>query len=558
MMKNRNRLPRKQLADLPNQNNMDEYKYDTVVVGGGIAGLTATTYLARAGQKVLLIEKNGECGGLVNTFTRNGFHFDAGVRALLDAGIIFTMLKDLDIQLEVVKSPVSLGIENEILHIENLDSLPEYQELLKKFYPESDSEIDEVIGIIRKIMKHMDVLYGIENPVFKDLKRDPAFILKTLLPWFPRFIFTVRKINRMNTPVEDYLKTIIKDPSLRDMISQHFFRNTPAFFALSYFSLYLDYFYPRGGVGRLSEALEKKLVELGGEIKTGTRITGVFPDKHLVKDEQNNSYRYKNLIWAADLKTLYRIVETAGLLPEIKTRIGDTKALMLRNRGGDSVYSLFLEVDEPLESFGKIAHGHFFYTPSRQGLGEVHREKLDDLLRKFTEVTKEQIVDWLDRFTSLNTYEISIPGLKDNGLVPTGKTGVIISLLAEYDLFKLIQEAGWLDEFIKELEDRILRIISDSIYPMLKEKVIARFSFTPLSIENRLGSSEGGITGWAFQESMPVINKIQIADRSVLTPIPSVYQAGQWVYSPAGVPMSILTGKLAADRVLKKMKKSLF
>jgi phytoene dehydrogenase-like protein len=184
-------------------------------------------------------------------------------------------------------------------------------------------------------------------------------------------------------------------------------------------------------------------------------------------------------------------------------------------------------------------------------LGETHRQELNDLLNNFTEVNKEEILTWLDRFTSLNTYEISIPGLKDDGLVPPGKTGVIISLLAEYDLFKQIQKAGWLDEFIRELEDRVLRVISASIYPMLKDKVIERFSFTPLSIENRVGSSEGGITGWAFRESMPVINKIQIADHSVLTPIPSVYQAGQWAYSPAGVPMSILTGKLAADKVLK-------
>ena len=100
-----------------------------------------------------------------------------------------------------------------------------------------------------------------------------------------------------------------------------------------------------------------------------------------------------------------------------------------------------------------------------------------------------------------------------------------------------------------------MSVISDSIYPMLKDKIITRFSFSPLSIENRVGSSEGAITGWSFQRSMPVINKIQIADRSVLTPIPSIYQAGQWTYSPAGVPMSIFTGKLAADKALKQMKK---
>ena len=57
-------------------------KYDTVVVGAGIAGLTASTYLARAGKSVLLIEKNKECGGLVSSFKTDGFTFDAGVRAL--------------------------------------------------------------------------------------------------------------------------------------------------------------------------------------------------------------------------------------------------------------------------------------------------------------------------------------------------------------------------------------------------------------------------------------------------------------------------------------------
>ena len=60
-----------------------EQKYDTIVVGGGIAGLTAAAYVARSGQKTLLIEKNRELGGLVNTFARNGFRFEAGVRGFL-------------------------------------------------------------------------------------------------------------------------------------------------------------------------------------------------------------------------------------------------------------------------------------------------------------------------------------------------------------------------------------------------------------------------------------------------------------------------------------------
>jgi len=531
--------------------------YDTIVVGGGIAGLTATAYLAREGQKVLLVEKNKDLGGLVNSFTRNGFHFDAGVRALEDAGIIFPMLKDLCIELEVVKSTVSLGIENEILHIEDIASLLKYRDLLKRLYPESGEEIDKLLKTIRQIMKHMDVLYGIENPMFKDLKRDTQFIFKKLLPWLPRFLATIGKINRMQGPVEEYLESVINDPALRDIISQHFFERTPTFFALSYFSLYLDYFYPKGGVVKLIDAMKDKILELGGQIKTETMVTVVSPVDHSVSDSSGTIYTYKNLIWAADLKTLYRISKVDNLPAKVKAGFEEVKVNMLKHRGGESVVTLFLQVDEPLESFAEIANGHFFYTPSRQGMGETHRRELQDLLSNFNNLGKQEVLAWLDRFISLNTFEISIPGLKDKELAPSGKTGVIISLLARYELFDKVQESGWLEEFVSGFEQRVIRVISTSVYPMLKDKVIDSFLSTPLSIQNRIGSSEGAIVGWEFKQEMPVINQIQIAGRSVLTPLPSIYQAGQWAYSPAGVPMAILTGKLAANKAIASQSTSI-
>ena len=62
-----------------------------------------------------------------------------------------------------------------LLILKHVNDLIKYRELLIKLFPESESEIDDVLKIIRKIMKHMDVLYGIENPVFKDLKHDRDF-----------------------------------------------------------------------------------------------------------------------------------------------------------------------------------------------------------------------------------------------------------------------------------------------------------------------------------------------------------------------------------------------
>jgi len=530
---------------------MKIHSYDTIIVGGGIAGLTAASYLARTGKKILLLEKNRELGGLVNTFSYNGFRYEAGVRALEDAGIIFPMLKDLGIKLEVVKSNVSIGIENEILHIDSIDSLAHYSELLNKLFPDSREDIDKLIKTIRRVMKNMEVLYGIENPLFKDLMHDTSYLFKTLLPWLPKFLFTIAKINRMQLPIEDYLMSFIRNPSLRDMIAQHFFQRTPSFFALSYFSLYLDYFYPKGGVGKLSEALSTKILSLGGEIKTETMVTGISPANKTVTDDKGSLYSYKNLVWAADLKMLYRIADLRNLPVKVTAKVEPVKSKMLHHQGGESVFSLFLQVNEPVESFGRIANGHFFYTPNRQGLGETHRGELQELLQKFEIIGRQEVLAWLDKFISLNTFEISIPGLKDKETAPPGKTGMIISILARYELFRKVQEAGWLEDFVAGIEDRLIKVLSESVYPMLKDKIISRFSYTPISIHNRIASSDGAIVGWEFQKEMPVVNRIQVSDRSVLTPLPSIYQAGQWAYSPAGVPMSILTGKLAADRISK-------
>ena len=51
-------------------------RYEAIIVGGGMAGLTAAAYLVRAGKRVLLCEKEQEVGGLVASFERGGFTFD--------------------------------------------------------------------------------------------------------------------------------------------------------------------------------------------------------------------------------------------------------------------------------------------------------------------------------------------------------------------------------------------------------------------------------------------------------------------------------------------------
>ena len=75
---------------------------------------------------------------------------------------------------------------------------------------------------------------------------------------------------------------------------------------------------------------------------------------------------------------------------------------------------------------------------------------------------------------------------------------------------------------------------------------------TPLTLARRTGNSDGAITGWAFtNDPMPAETRMFKIAQSVRTPLPNILQAGQWSYSPSGLPISILTGKIAADEALK-------
>jgi phytoene dehydrogenase-like protein len=305
-------------------------------------------------------------------------------------------------------------------------------------------------------MKHLDVLYSVENPLFKNLKKDWDYLFRKLLPWLPKFLFTVGVVNYLNKPVENYLRGFMLNQSLIDIISQHFFRGTPTCFALSYFSLYLDYFYPKGGVGKLAESLVEKMGEYHGELLPNTTIEKVCIRNKRVADSQGNDYHFHNLIWASDLKAFYQSVNSDDLDENVKSKFEVEKLKVLQKKGAESVFTLFLEVDLPLDYFRNISHGHFFYTPSKIGLNETHTTELDALMTNWRQVRKEDVLNWLDRFLRLNTFEISIPGLKDETLVPLGKTGLIISFLSRFEIFRIIQEDGWYVEFRNAIEEKLI------------------------------------------------------------------------------------------------------
>lgn len=524
-------------------------KYDAIVVGGGIAGLTSAAFLSKAGLSVLLCEKYNTCGGLVNMFERDGFFFDGGIRATENSGVLFPMLRKLGLDVQFVRNRISIGVEEQVIRINRAEDVQAYQDLLNSLFPESEQEIGEIIDQIKKIMQYMQVQYGIENPVFLDIKEDRDYFLKNVLPWMVKYALTVPKISRLQVPVMDFLQRYSQNQALVDIISQHFFQQTPAYFALSYISLYLDYHYPVGGTGRLVEKMVAFIKSQGVTIRTNTEITSINPDEKVVKDSFGESHAYRQLIWAADQKTLYRMIDPEKFAdPRTRAAVINRRTLIADKVGNDSVYTLYLAVDQEPAYFAKIASEHFFYTPSKLG------QSVAGPIPKGGD--RRTIEEWLEQFFRLTTYEISIPVLRDSSLAPAGKTGLIISVLFDYSLTQQVQAQGWYEEFKPWCESMIIKNLDSTIYPGLATNILQRFSSTPLTMEKYSGNADGAIVGWSFtNHPMVAENRLPKIGNAIKTPIPGILQAGQWTYSPAGLPISLITGKLAADRVIRETKR---
>lgn len=523
----------------------DTFYYDTIVVGGGMAGLTAAAYTSKAGLKTLLCEMEEEVGGLVNSFDKNGFVFDAGIRAFENSGIILPMLKELGIEIEMVKNSVSVGVSNQIIKLKSKESINEYRDFLISLFPENKTDIEKIIKQIIKVMKYMDVLYGIDNPLFVDYKNDKEYLMKTLLPWLFKYSINISKAKKLNEPINDYLQKFTNNQSLIDMITQHFFKKTPSFFALSYFSLYLDYSYPIGGTGVLVKKMKAFVENNECEIITSNKILEVDYKQKVITGSNNEKYSYKKLIWAADMKSLYSCLKNSDELNnEIKSQLN----IINKNKGGDSVFTLYLSLDLEKSYFADKCGPHMFYTPNKKGLSTIDINGWKNI------TNKEELIGWIKEYLKLTTYEISCPVLRDEKLAPMNKSGLIISTLFEYGLVEKISQDNWYQEFKSLCEAEIVKVLSETIFIGVENYILDSFSSTPLTIEKLTGNLNGAITGWSFEgDKNPSETRFQKIQNSVNTPIPYVYQAGAWTFSPSGLPISILTGKLAADEVVKKI-----
>ena len=203
-------------------------------------------------------------------------------------------------------------------------------------------------------------------------------------------------------------------------------------------------------------------------------------------------------------------------------------------------------------SVNKLIGSNVKKMRNKKGLSQLSIESL--MHKHQLSEDSEELYAWLKLYLENTTYELSIPVLRDENLAPKGQTGLIVSTLMDYKLTQHFKKLNRYDEFKTFCEETIFSIIKLR-FDLQERDLLKSIVSTPLTIESKTYAHQGSVSGYSFKNHpFPVQYQFLKVSQAVKTGFKDIYQAGQFSFNPSGVPVAILTGKLAADRVIKELK----
>ena len=147
------------------QNNNTKNTYDTIIVGAGVGGLSAAICLARAGQKVLVLEQHDVPGGWCHSFYLNGYRFTPGVHyvGLLDKGQSTSELYEgLGIANDIAFYKMNpKGFEHCWIEDERFDypsNFDDFQAALIERFPHEKKGIIKYLTLVKNVGKQLQLI----------------------------------------------------------------------------------------------------------------------------------------------------------------------------------------------------------------------------------------------------------------------------------------------------------------------------------------------------------------------------------------------------------------
>ena len=524
-------------------------KYDAVVVGGGLNGLVAAAYLARAGKSVLVAERHEEVGGAASTD-----EFAPGFKASLAFASAELLHPDVVRELDLAASGLELVpgrggtfvpvAEGEPLAVENGSHEAALREIRRHSAADAEAFADftEFLG---KLTKTLDPVLTRPLPDLKPSGVGDVLELLTLgwrlrgmgkkdMPEALRYLpMPIRDVldDRFETEV---LKAALAGPALTSTWLAPRSAGSALMLALHRPSwtkgLLAPPVFVRGGMGRLSRAIAESAASRGAEVATGTAVERILLDGEgracgVVLDDSKEVSAGLVVSALNPRHTLLEMTDAAWLEPEHAVAAGN-----VRGRGTVAFVHLALS---GLPRFEGGAEGHL---EGRVQIGAT----LDELERAFDGVKYGELPE-------KPFLEITVPSLADPSLAPEGHH--VMQVWTQFVPYGLA-EGSW-DERRDELADLVMARIEEHA-PGFSDLVEHRRTWTPVDLEDRLGSPRGclyhaepALDQMLFMRPMPGWYQYR-------TPIERLYLCGPGTHP--GVATTGLCGKNAAAQVLADLR----
>jgi len=300
---------------------------DAIIIGSGAGGLATAICLARAGQKVLVLEQHYVPGGWCHSFTLNGQRFSPGVHyiGLLNEGQATSDLyKGLGIANDLVFFRMNTNaFEHCYIGSEKFDipaGLDNFAVTLGKRFPDSAKQIQSYLTLVTKVNAQMQMM-----PKIKGFKQIITAPFKTK-DFVHNAFFSLKKI----------INRHVKDPMVQAVLNvqcgDHGMPPGKASFIVhsSVMGHYSDGgFYPMGGGGGIVKAMTNSLKRHGGKVKISTKVKKILVENNTangVELEGGEKIYAKRVISNADPGITYLdLIGREHLSKKLIKRLDSTK-----------------------------------------------------------------------------------------------------------------------------------------------------------------------------------------------------------------------------------------
>jgi phytoene dehydrogenase-like protein len=496
-------------------------RWDVIIVGAGVGGLTAASMLVKAGLRVLILERNPHPGGTAYVYHRKGFTFPMGPLGFSSPRLIRETLKILDGD-DLKLLPVQYRIKAFGLEIPLSLPFPRMIEELATLFSKEVKSIKQFFKDLEEIVSAMQL---------PDNNLNRSFLEET------------SKKSSL-----EYLSGMVEDGRLRRVLgsigTQEPYGNLPLTAAMWNLISNEKIWYPVGGMRAFCQRLAQAVVghqgnhQGVGEMKLATEVSEIRVERGKVLGvtlKDGTRMESPAIISNADYKTTFIKLIDSRSVPDEWYRA------VLNARQTKSVLQVSLGVETGKVDLSSFNEADRLIYKGNRGNSSEDLDRISDAIHPENLAGQE--------------LEISFWSKNDTALGPEGAGVIVIRTEAEHSHF-IKYRPIWRNRLpvyqdVKIRLGRALTQEAENVIPGLEKAVLAMDIATPLTFEEQGGRSEGAVAGWSW-------DYIDCQDYSprelVRTPIQGLYMAGYQAFSTifmGGVPTAMESGKRASQAVLQ-------